>query len=118
MPTTPKYALPYPGLTDAPNGPNAVQALAVAVDALPLPKAAGSVTVTCTTPSVAESVAVTFPVGAFSAPPIVLVSLATGLSGTITAFAWPGAVTASGFSMFLLRSSTTATAINWIAIRV
>ena len=35
MPTTTNLALPYPGLTDAPNGPSAVQALAQAVDVLP-----------------------------------------------------------------------------------
>lgn len=34
MPTTPNLGLPYPGLTDAPNGPAQIQALAVAVDSL------------------------------------------------------------------------------------
>lgn len=33
MPTTPVYAIPYPSLTDAPNGAAQMQALAVAVEA-------------------------------------------------------------------------------------
>lgn len=32
MPTTPVYAFPYPALTDSPNGPTQIQALAEAVD--------------------------------------------------------------------------------------
>lgn len=32
MPTTTNYALPYPGLSDQPHGPNQIQALAVALD--------------------------------------------------------------------------------------
>ena len=32
MPTTPTFNLPYPSLTDAPNGPSQIQALAAAVD--------------------------------------------------------------------------------------
>jgi hypothetical protein len=32
MPTTPTYALPYPGLSDPPHGPNQVQALANKVE--------------------------------------------------------------------------------------
>lgn len=34
MPTTPKYGLPYPALSDAPNGPLGIQNLANGVDAL------------------------------------------------------------------------------------
>jgi hypothetical protein len=34
MPTTPNLGLPYPGLTNAPNGPADIQALAVALDAM------------------------------------------------------------------------------------
>ena len=97
----------------------ATDLIALAEDTLNLPKAmaSGSASVLCATPNVAESVAVVFPVGVFTAPPIVVVSLATGVTDPITAFMWPGAVTAAGFNAFLLRSSTTATAVNWIAIQ-
>lgn len=37
MPTTTRYGWPYPSLSDAPNGPTAVQSLATAVDAAAFP---------------------------------------------------------------------------------
>lgn len=40
MPSTPNLALPYPGLTDAPNAPSQVQALALALDAIMATQAA------------------------------------------------------------------------------
>jgi len=48
MPTTPNLGLPYPGLTNAPNVPADIQALATALDVLPLTACANMGTPTST----------------------------------------------------------------------
>ena len=82
---------------------------------MPFAMAAGEVTITpvANTPT---SVTVTFPAGRFTDAPRVVVTGRT----TSTAFVWAsgGGATATSFTASLLRTNTTATALDWIAIQM
>lgn len=79
--------------------------------------ASGTVNLQCTTANVAVLTNITFPPGRFTSAPIVICQFATGVTGTVTCFAWPSNITASGCTITLNRSSTTPTAIYWLAIQ-
>jgi len=123
MPST-ASGLPYPALTDSPNGPVQIQALADALEPYIAklggigPMASGSLTITPSAANTTTSAAVSFPAGRFSSGPTVIVSGYTGSSsaGTIWMSVWATGVTATGFTMNLNRSNTTTCALAWFAI--
>lgn len=79
--------------------------------------AMGSVTITPSAANTPTSAAVTFPVGLFTATPVVLVNPATTVPGTtVTGWAANG-VTTSGCNITLTRTSTVATSLTWVAVQ-
>lgn len=117
MPTTSHFSFPYPSLTDAPNGPSQIQQLAAAIDTylfgLPLVQS-GVVNVTPTGAGVYSTAPVTFPVS-FSAPPTVTVTPIAAGTGTISS-AGSDTPTASGCNVGIIRTNTTVTAVQWVAV--
>lgn len=131
MGSTPTYGFPYPELTDSANVPRdnralaeaveaAVAALAAQVTALPKPPyamAAGVATVSGVTANGGAAVAVTFPVGRFTQPPMTMV---TGSSNGYSAGSMFTATT-TGFSGKYYNptaSVPTSTSIQWIAVQM
>lgn len=119
MPNTAK-GLPYPSASDpVANGDDAIKALAEAVD----DKAgmvSGSVNVTATA-SASGVQAVVFPVGAFTAPPKVVVTVTAAISGSVsTWYAIALNVTAAGFNAtIIMKTGAAASAqitVDWIAV--
>lgn len=64
------------------------------------------------------TVSVTFPSGRFSEPPAVHVNPRTSVIGTTFKAVNAGDISKSGFTVFGLRSNSTTTTIEWIAIGV
>lgn len=139
MPTTSNYAFPYPALTDAPNVPADVRALAQAVDTeiarveadvnteiaqLDVDMAdrleAGRVAViqVSITPSAPNTP--TFISASWGKTiPGTVVAVATALTtvpGTVVTGVAVSSVTSTGCLVWLTRTSTTATTVNVIAI--
>jgi hypothetical protein len=82
MPNTPN-GWPYPASTATPDVPRDIKAVADKLDAvLPTAMAAGLATVPANATNPQSTVAVTFPVGRFTQPPIVTVSLMGSTGGT------------------------------------
>ena len=114
MPNT-ASGIPYPAETATPDVPRDIKALADHLDArLPQAQATGALSVPVSN-AVAGTAAVTFPVGRFTATPIVVVST----SGTTVWVAMSSGATASGFTATARNvDGTAATAnpsVNWIA---
>lgn len=97
-----------------------VQGMAVVLANItsPFRVATGSTAVTIATANTAASTPVTFPVGLFTAVPVVTCSPFTGPPGGGSVFGWPSAVTAAGCTINAMRSNTTTTTISWHAIQV
>ncbi|HEY7487132.1 MAG TPA: hypothetical protein VH912_21935 [Streptosporangiaceae bacterium] len=76
----------------------------------------GSVAVPIATANTAASAAVTFPAGSFTAAPFIVAGISTGPPAAGSAFAWPSAGTASGFTMNAMRSNTSTQTCWYIAI--
>ena len=77
--------------------------------------AAGQQSVVPSAANVPTSVAVTFPLGRFTAPPNVVVGLNTTVPGTIALAVAATSVTATGFLLWVTRTNTTSTSTFWIA---
>lgn len=78
----------------------------------------GSVTITPSAANTPTTVAVTFPVGFFSAAPRVFVSLQSQAPGTeVTGISFKN-VTASGFDAVITRTNTSGTTLTWIAFEI
>lgn len=120
MPANTAKGFPYPLGTDRlADGDDAIHNLATAVDTLVGVVAAGSAT--SGVPSALNtpvSTAVTFPVGRFTAPPQVAVTIS---GSAVNAFAPLGAsgVSATGFTLWYSKSSggLAAIPVSWIAIQ-
>lgn len=117
MPTT-GQGYPYPAGTDRlVDGDNVIAALAQAVNDKLGACAAGTASVPITAVETATSVAVTFPVGRFTAPPHVNVCANTGSPGGIYNPCSAGATT-GGVTLWGARNTgTTAFNVNWIAVQ-
>jgi hypothetical protein len=61
--------------------------------------ATGTATLSLPTANTSNSVAVTFPAGRFTAPPVVNLTRQTGIGGGSNVFYWPNAITATGFTL-------------------
>lgn len=124
MPNT-QNGWPYPASTATPDPPRDIKALADRLDAvLPAAMAAGLAAVPANATGPTSTVAVTFPVGRFTVPPIVVVSLVGSTGGTQRyvprVHAGP---TASGFTAGVWASETTnnitnATTVSWQAVQM
>lgn len=77
------------------------------------PPATGTVMITPSSANANTSANVTFPAGRFASAPMVVVSVATGYPNVV--FASASSVTSTGFTAYLNRPDTTATAVQWFA---
>ncbi len=145
MPTTPIYALPYPTLTDAPNAPVQMQALALRIDvavaaaitagtaaavataaaataAVPRPpfaQAAGIVggfSAGSQAPGTGSASSVTFPAGRFSLAPIVSATLQGGPGGTGNLTTRAVGVTATGFDLYVYNAGASAATYSGLSV--
>jgi hypothetical protein len=120
MGTTPTYALPYPELTDPANVPVDMKELAEATEAVlgGRRSASGTASLALPTAQAANSVAVTFPAGRFTAAPAVTVTRYTAVGwGSNPLFYWASAVAAGGFTLNGISNVTGGAAvIGWIAV--
>lgn len=115
MPNT-ASGIPYPADTATPDVPRDIKAMADHLeDRLPYRDASGAVTVPVSN-AASATLAVTFPVGLFTAAPQVVVST----SGTSNWVAMTASPTASGFTATVRHVDNTVTAsaspsVNWYA---
>lgn len=86
----------------------------------PYRTATGSVSVTIATANVAATAPITFPAGLFTAAPIVVPQIATGVTSvTATPIAcWATGVSTAGATINVNRGNTTTTVVVWHAIQV
>lgn len=80
--------------------------------------ATGTASITPTAANTPTSLAVTFPAGRFTAPPIVVVIPHTSVPGTQVTGVGIGDRSASGCTIVGTRTNTTAFQVGWIAIQV
>jgi hypothetical protein len=117
MPNTPN-GWPYPADTATPDVPRDIKALADKLDAVaPTAQAAGLASVPANASGATSTVAVTFPVGRFTVPPIVTVSLYGSTGGTqryVPRVHTPP--TASGFTAGIWASETTNNITNPMSV--
>lgn len=109
--------LPYPTSTDTPDVPRDVQALASAVAVRTVYRQASGKTGSI---PAGGSIAVTFPVGLFTQPPVVVVAPIAAAMPSAVVQAYPTAVTAAGMTVVLHTSAALAGAawtagVSWIA---
>lgn len=118
MGTTPK-GYPYPEDTDLlSQGAQAIKALATAIDTGAGRSATGTASLALPTANTSNAVAVTFPVGRFTASPAVIISRYTGYGANATTYYWPGGMSASGFTINGVSSAVGGTAsIGWLAVQ-
>lgn len=110
---------PYPTGTDrVMDGDNAIQALAEAVNGKVGAAATGVVSVPISALNANASAAVTFPVGRFTAAPVVIANPQSNSATTTVASAV--AATASGVTVWAARLAGTVAALNvhWVAIQI
>lgn len=116
MPGTTAKGYPYPlGTELVSEGDNVLQQLAQAIDVQLGKVAAGAVPVT-TTSSAAASLAVTFPVGRFTAAPICLAM--AGATAIDTVRASCAGVTAAGCNLWLVRPNAGTNTVYYVAMQV
>jgi hypothetical protein len=132
MGTTPNYLWPYPELTDPPDGPGQIEALANAADAtvkavndyaiginarVPVAFTANEAAVTAPAQGAGSSVSVSFPVGRFTQVPVVVASTQSNGYGTATT----GVPQTTGVTIRYYNPATgtpTGTRVSWIAIQM
>ncbi|WP_423058714.1 hypothetical protein [Brevibacterium linens] len=78
--------------------------------------AAGTVIITPTAANTPTRVAVTFPSGKFSSPPIVVVSASTTVPGVTVTGTAVASTSATSFEAVVTRTNKTDTRVNWIAM--
>lgn len=109
--------LPYPTSTDTPDVPRDIAALATAVSVRTVYRQASAKSAII---PAGGSLAIVFPVGLFTQPPIVVVSpLATAMP-TAVVQAYASAITAAGFTLLVHTSAALAgsawnAGVSWIA---
>lgn len=119
MGSTTVDGLPYPVGTDrVMDGDDAMKALAEALTGRSARVATGSGSITGAA-NVVRALAITFPVGRFTAPPVVIVAIRGGVAtGTPPFSAWTGAaVTTSGATLNGSASTTNPIPVDWIAVQ-
>ena len=119
MGTTTK-GYPYPEDTDpTAQGAQAIKALANAIDTGLGRAASGSFTLSIPSAQAGSSVAVTFPVGRFTAAPAVMLNRSTGIGWASMPIAYTaGAQTASGFTATGISAATGgAAALQYVAVQ-
>jgi hypothetical protein len=117
---TPRYQFPSPTPAEAPDGPDGIKDLAVALEnkiASMLVAATGSGSfVFNNTP--AANAAVTFPVGRFATPPSLFAIIAANV--TLYAVTSPASISTSGCTLFattIAKTNATGTiGFSWIAL--
>lgn len=119
MPANTPKGYPYPLGTDrVMDGDNAIHDLATAIDTKLGVAAAGVVSVTIGTINTSVSAAITFPVGLFTAPPV----LTAGPNGnnpmTIVACAGPNPTTTGGTVFGARTASTGSVNVAWLAVQL
>jgi len=116
LPNTSRVKLPYPSLTDAPNVPQHIQALAAVLENI-LPRnvqaAFASVTPVANT---LVTHAVTFPT-AFAATPVVTVTPHSSTDGAVLQCTITN-TSPTGFTIVFKRTNTTVTTVGWIAVLI
>lgn len=82
---------------------------------LPTAMASGTVNITpvANTPT---SIGITFPAGRFASAPVVTVTAATTVPGTQVTGVGVSNITSSGCDIFVTRTNTTVTIMNWMAV--
>jgi hypothetical protein len=118
MGTTAK-GYPYPEDSDpVAQGAQAIKALATKIDSNAGVSASGSVSLNAAAQTVA-TVAVTFPVGRFTAPPSVVVGRTTATSWTaMPQLYWSQSVTATGCQIAGLSNvGSSSIPLNWTAVQ-
>ena len=125
--STPRLALPFPLGTDPlSGGDDAIGALAAKLEALNLAwqMAAGTITLSTTSLASAGSVftPITFPVGRFTLPPLVLVTMGSASSGSAFATCRAHVITKDGFSIVITNVGTAAMSMgaapfSWLAVQ-
>ena len=80
------------------------------------PVASGSFVLSPSAADTNTTLAVTFPVGRFSVPPIVSITPGTGIASYGITWWISGAPTTTGFTAVMRRSTTTATTFYWVAV--
>lgn len=115
MGTTPKYLWPYPELTDPPDGPAQIKALALAIDdtinkGTPVQQC-GEVTITITA-DVVGSKSVTFP-RAFPSKPVVVTNMSSGGTPSIGHIPKAELITTTSCNIY---TRTTSAAGTWSPI--
>lgn len=121
MGSTTVDGFPYPVGTDrVMDGDNAIQALAEALTGRTVRVASGVGSITGAA-NVVRSLAITFPAGRFTAPPIVLVVIRGGAStGTPPFSVWCAAspvVTTAGATLQGSSTSANAIPVEWVAVQ-
>jgi hypothetical protein len=129
MGVTPNYQLPYPELTDPPDGPAQIKSLATATENLlfprvgsgsnPLPYAMATASTSVSLSNVStKSATVTLPVGRFTAVPMVIASV----YGPTVFYAFCTASSAASITVGVCHRDdalvTTSCYIHWIAIQM
>lgn len=118
MGSTTTKGYPFPVGTDrVMDGDDAIKALAEKVDTQLGSTASGATNVTTTAADVAATTAVTFPVGRFAVPPVIVCQWAASMGNNASQYQinWPSAVTAAGFTMNVRRWGAATTTVNWHA---
>lgn len=122
--TTPRLAIPYPDGTErVMDGDNAMGAIATKVDGLGLAyaMAVGSSNIVAPGGAASAAVSVTFPVGRFTQPPIVIANVALGTINYVTNVGTP---TTSGFTATIFHNTAGTNVgantypIHWHAVQM
>jgi hypothetical protein len=100
------------------DGDDAIKALAEKVDAAVGAHAAGSVTITTVGANASASVTVNFPPGRFTAPPIVVVSVANTQSPNTASASAANPITADSFVCSAFRTTAGNAVVHWQATQV
>lgn len=120
MPSTAK-GYPYPASTDTPDVPRDVKALADKVEALVPRIATGTAQVPANAAAASSTVAITFPAGEFTAPPVVVGTMQAATGGLIKCSVRIAAVSATGATVYLSNTDGTVNVaggpVAWIAMQ-
>lgn len=108
--------IPYPEDTDLlAQGAQAIKAVVLKTGAV----AAGTASLALPTANTQNTVAVTFPAGRFTAPPVVNVTRSTGIgSGSLPIFYWASGATTTGCNLSGISAAVGGAAtIYWTAVQ-
>jgi|SRR6185369_543 len=117
MPATTPKGFPYPLGTDRlADGDDAIHSLATAVDTKLGVAAAGNAAVNVTTGGTASTLAVTFPVGLFTAAPVCVCTYQ--LAATTNAAVSAQSPTTTGFTISAVRATAGTMNVFWFAVQL